>query len=50
MFQAGPDKVGGTADDGDTDFSTDRFSLWEPFFGAEDTANVSAWAFAKRPS
>lgn len=50
MFQAGPDKIGGTADDGDTDFSTDRFSLWEPFFGAEDTANVSAWAFAKRPN
>ena len=27
MFQAGPDRIGGTADDGDTDFTTDRFAL-----------------------
>lgn len=46
MFNAGPDWVLGTADDGDTDFTTDRYSLNEPFFGREDTANVTAWAFS----
>lgn len=46
MYNTGPDWVLGTSDDGDTDFTTDRFSLNEPFFGVEDTATVSAWAFS----
>lgn len=46
MFQVGPDLIPGTADDGDTDFATDRFSLVEGLSGVEDTLNVSAWAFA----
>lgn len=46
MFQAGPDRIGGTRDDGDTDFAADIYSRWEPFTGTEDTVTVSAWAFA----
>lgn len=46
MFQTGPDKIPGTADDGDLDFATDRYALEEGIFGVEDTLNVSAWAFA----
>lgn len=49
MFQAGPDRIGGTADDGDTDFTTDRFALMEGFRGIENTANLSAWAFSAAP-
>ena len=48
MFQAGPDRIGGTADDGDTDFTTDRFALLEGNRGVENTAVVSAWAFSAK--
>lgn len=48
MFQAGKDRIGGTADDGDTDFATDRYSPWEGFVGVEDTRNVTAWAFSAK--
>ncbi len=47
LFGVGPDGIGGTADDVDTDFSTDRYSPAEGFTGLENTLNVSAWAFVR---
>ncbi|GAB1515266.1 hypothetical protein [Actinophytocola sp. KF-1] len=37
FFGAGPDRVGGTADDTDTDLTTDVFRPLEEFTGLEDT-------------
>lgn len=48
LFGVGPDGVGGTADDTDTDFGTDEYIPAEGFTGLENTLNVSAWAFTKR--
>lgn len=48
LFGTGPDKVGGTADDGDTDLATDTFFPAEPFVGTENTLNVAAWAFSAK--
>ena len=47
LFGVGPDGVGGTADDVDTDFTTDAYSPSEVFTGLENTLNVSAWAFVR---
>ncbi len=46
LFGTGPDMIGGTADDTDTDFTTDRFMPSEPFVGAENTLNVTAWGIS----
>lgn len=48
LFGTGPDKVGGNADDTDTDLVTDRFMPDEPFLGFENTLNVAAWGFSAR--
>ncbi len=48
LFGVGPDGIGGTADDADTDFTTDTYRPAEGFTGNENTLNVSAWAFMKR--
>jgi hypothetical protein len=46
LFGTGRDKIGGTADDSDTDLTTDRFMPSEPFIGWENTLNVAAWGFS----
>ncbi len=48
LFGVGPDGVGGTADDIDTDFTTDTYRPTEGFTGLENTLNVTSWAFTKR--
>lgn len=47
LYGVGPDGVGGTADDLDTDYTTDAYSPSEVFTGFENTLNVSAWAFVR---
>lgn len=44
LYGVGPDLVGGTDDDVDVDFTTDRFHPWEGFSGRENTQARSAWA------
>lgn len=46
LFGTGPDRIGGTADDSDTDLTTDRFMPTEPFIGAENTLNITAWGIS----
>lgn len=48
MFGVGPDGIGGTADDADTDFVTDEYRPAEGWTGKENTLNVTAWAWTKR--
>jgi hypothetical protein len=45
MVGAGPDALGGTADDVDVDFASD--ALDAPFAGTEDTLNRTAWAYSR---
>lgn len=47
LYGVGPDGIGGTADDSDTDFFTDRYIPAEGFDGLENTLNVAAWAFGR---
>jgi hypothetical protein len=47
LYGAGPDGVGGTADDWDVDFGEDTYNPGEGFSGIEDTLNNSAWAFVR---
>ncbi len=48
LFGAGPDNIGGTADDLNVRFSEDTYTPAEGFTGLEDTQNVSAWAYPGR--
>ncbi|MEI2778771.1 MAG: pre-peptidase C-terminal domain-containing protein [Tetrasphaera sp.] len=48
LFGVGPDGIGGTADDADTDFGFDTYRPAEGFTGLENTLNVDAWAWTKR--
>lgn len=48
LYGVGPDGVGGTADDTDTDFVLDEFIPVEGFTGHEDTAVNTAWAYTGR--
>ena len=48
LYGVGPDGIGGTADDDDVRFVTDRYSPVEGFTGLENTLNVSAWAYSGR--
>jgi hypothetical protein len=47
LFGVGPDRIGGTADDFDYDFTEDVFDPDEGLFGTEDTLNTAAWALVK---
>ncbi|HEX6354733.1 hypothetical protein [Actinophytocola sp.] len=46
FFGVGPDGVGGTADDTDTDLTTDVFRPLEGFTGVEDSLNRSAFGLS----
>jgi hypothetical protein len=46
IFGPGPDGVGGTADDTDTDFGRNRLNPFEGFAGVEDTLNRTAWGLS----
>ena len=48
LYGVGPDGIGGTADDDNVRFVTDRYSPVEGFTGLENTLNVSAWAYSGR--
>jgi len=45
MVGAGPDRLGGNADDVDVDYTTDTYAA--PFTGIEDTLNRTAWAYSR---
>jgi len=45
MVGAGPDRLGGNADDEDVDFTTDTYDA--QFTGTEDTLNRTAWAYSR---
>jgi hypothetical protein len=47
LFGVGPDRIGGTADDPDVDFSEDIYNPFEGFTGLEDTLNNTAWGFSR---
>ncbi|MCX4906127.1 hypothetical protein [Streptomyces sp. NBC_00878] len=47
MLGVGADRVGGTADDVDVDFTTDSYTRQEPFTGFEDTLVKTAWAYSR---
>ena len=47
MFGVGPDRIGGTADDLDVDFTKDTYDLWERFIGREDTTARSAFGMSR---
>ncbi|MFI6098076.1 PPC domain-containing protein [Lentzea sp. NPDC051213] len=46
MVGAGPDGLGGNADDVDVDFTTDVYIA--PFTGIEDTLTRTAWGYSRR--
>jgi hypothetical protein len=46
FFGVGPDGIGGTADDTDTDLTTDVFRPLEGFTGTEDSLNRSAFGLS----
>jgi hypothetical protein len=45
MVGAGPDRLGGNADDVDVDYTTDTYDA--QFTGTEDTLNRTAWAYSR---
>jgi hypothetical protein len=45
LVGAGPDGLGGNADDVDVDYTTDAYDA--QFTGAEDTLNRTAWAYRR---
>ena len=47
LYGVGPDGIGGTADDADTDFVVDTFDLFEGFTGQENTIARTAWAVSR---
>ena len=47
MFGVGPDRIGGTADDLDVDFTKDTYDLFEGFIGREDTTARSAFGMSR---
>lgn len=47
MFGVGPDRIGGTADDRDVDFTKDTYAPWEGFIGREDTTARSAFGMSR---
>jgi hypothetical protein len=47
LYGVGPDGVGGTADDTDTDFVVDTFDLFEGFTGQENTIARTTWAVSE---
>jgi hypothetical protein len=46
FFGVGPDGIGGTADDTDTDLTADAFRPLEEFTGTEDSLNRTAFALS----
>ena len=47
LYGVGPDGIGGTADDADTDFVVDTFDLFEGFTGRENTLARTTWAVSR---
>lgn len=47
MFGVGPDRIGGTADDRDVDFTKDTYDLGEGFIGREDTTARSTFGMSR---